>query len=129
MLTLPRLRAMALRAQPTFLESTDYVEARPASKKIEGAASVRRTAPEGSVTAPEGSVAAPERSSEQERRLIGSRALVPRRGDDDGCVCWVSSAGCLTPLHYDLDHGLLAQVLTTYYLILTTYYLLLTTDY
>jgi tetratricopeptide (TPR) repeat protein len=31
--------------------------------------------------------------------------------DDDGAVCWVSSAGCLTPLHYDLDEGLLAQVM------------------
>ncbi len=29
---------------------------------------------------------------------------------DDGCVCWISSAGCLTPLHYDLSEGLLCQV-------------------
>ena len=29
----------------------------------------------------------------------------------DGCVCWVSSAGSLTPLHYDLNDGLLAQAL------------------
>ena len=26
-------------------------------------------------------------------------------------VCWVGSAGCLTPLHYDMSDGLLAQVL------------------
>jgi hypothetical protein len=26
-------------------------------------------------------------------------------------VVWVSSAGCLTPLHYDCTDGLLAQVL------------------
>ena len=26
-------------------------------------------------------------------------------------VCWVGSAGCLTPLHYDLSDGLLAQAL------------------
>jgi hypothetical protein len=26
-------------------------------------------------------------------------------------MCWVSSAGCLTPLHYDCSDGLLAQVL------------------
>ena len=34
-------------------------------------------------------------------------------GEDDGCVCWISSAGCLTPLHYDLGEGLLAQHLGT----------------
>ena len=33
--------------------------------------------------------------------------------NEDGCVCWASSQGCLTPLHYDLADGLLAQVLAT----------------
>ena len=34
-------------------------------------------------------------------------------GEGDGCVCWVGSAGCLTPLHYDMTDGLLAQVIGT----------------
>ena len=33
--------------------------------------------------------------------------------EPDGCVCWISAAGCLTPLHYDLNDGLLAQVIGT----------------
>ena len=37
----------------------------------------------------------------------------PRTGSHgaSGQVCWVSSAGCLTPLHYDMSDGLLGQVL------------------
>ncbi|KAL1520505.1 hypothetical protein AB1Y20_022084 [Prymnesium parvum] len=30
---------------------------------------------------------------------------------EDGCIAWVSSAGCLTPLHYDLNEGILAQMI------------------
>ena len=91
MLSLPALRAMAHRAQPTFLEKGDFVMARAAEQGPQTTG--------GSDSATRG-----------RRRLIGSRAYVPCDDSDDGCVCWVSAAGCLTPLHYDLDEGLLAQV-------------------
>ena len=32
-------------------------------------------------------------------------------GGLDSSVCWVGSAGCLTPLHYDCSDGLLAQAI------------------
>lgn len=120
MLTLPPLRKMADRVRPTFLRRSDYVGGatrrsiplRPGDKP--GAAS----AASGAVGDRAGSIAGgPAAGSsspppaEAKRRLIGARAYVHAGEEDDGCVCWVSSAGCLTPLHYDLDDGLLAQVL------------------
>ena len=38
-------------------------------------------------------------------------ATKPTAGELTSTVCWVGSAGCLTPLHYDCSDGLLAQVL------------------
>jgi hypothetical protein len=41
------------------------------------------------------------------------RAGSARHSARSGQVCWVGSAGCLTPLHYDMSDGLLAQVIGT----------------
>ena len=50
--------------------------------------------------------------------LTTSTALVPAKArggrapaEEGEGVCWVGSAGCLTPLHYDLSDGLLAQTI------------------
>jgi hypothetical protein len=44
--------------------------------------------------------------------LDKSKDVVPGKNPvNEGAICWVGAAGCLTPLHYDLSDGLLAQVL------------------
>lgn len=44
--------------------------------------------------------------------VVHDEAFVGGPGTGGG-FCWVSSAGCLTPLHYDLSDGMLAQLIGT----------------
>ena len=122
MLTVPKLRAMATRTRPTFLLDGDYETGRrmrgfsdmqpreehnPSGPDAAAGPTVAAAGAAGAGTATTGGEGGPP----PVRQLIGSRAFVPVAADDDGAVCWVSSEGCLTPLHYDLDEGLLAQVM------------------
>jgi len=45
------------------------------------------------------------------RFLLSQDFALGRANIAADCLCWVSSEGCLTPLHYDLSDGILAQVL------------------
>lgn len=124
MLTIPRLREMASRVRPTFLNAADYergrrlrgfsdLEPREYERKTSGdaaAAAAVSTTPDVGGSDP-GVGAECNGHPSTMRQLVGSRAFVPLSSEDDGAVCWVSSAGCLTPLHYDLDDGLLVQVI------------------
>ena len=43
--------------------------------------------------------------------FVSERDLLGGTDGEGQAVCWISSAGCLTPLHYDLNDGLLAQTI------------------
>ena len=78
----PWLRALARDARPSFLDEADFGKAAEAERGAESGAA----------------------AGEEEKDDAGEEEK------DDGCVCWISSAGCLTPLHYDLNDGLLVQM-------------------
>ena len=94
----PWLRAMALKARPTFLDAADFQAAADKEKAAPGAAN-----PPAAVASDFGGGGGSGRGDHVDRSGDDD-------GEDDGCVCWISSAGCLTPLHYDLNDGLLLQM-------------------